>query len=389
MFGRTRKGKPVPPGQWYWPDQRTHPAIVDREVWEAAQKVGAEHRSSRDGAIHNPANWRSYPFRSRVRCKMCKRRMCGLTKVHAQNKTPTEYAYYVCQFNPRTPSHVAAAPDHPRTVQVREDVLLSGDVPRPSRPTRWRPAGNSAWPSSSRTPPPPGKPSTTGRPPPSAKRLKRLTARQDNLMRELDDSFDMADEAGEQYRRRIRADYATLHSERKDIETQLTELAADTTPAPAPDLVSLLPEVTADLAALPPGLQAELFDVFDIQIIWNAPMRQATFRATITDTTPSIVTALLTRAGDDPSHSTKVWPPENPATPAPQQTPAPHLCRDPFTSLYAENSARKRWLLRGADQLGAAGVMIRPGAWCRRRAGCPARRAPAPPRRNTPTPDRR
>ena len=93
----------------------------------------------------------------------------------------------------------------------------------------------------------------------------------------------------------------TLHGERKDIETQLTDLAADTTPAPAPDLVSLLPEVTADLAALPPGLQAELFDVFDIQIIWNAPMRQATFRATITDTTPAIVTALLARASDDPA----------------------------------------------------------------------------------------
>ena len=83
VFGRTRKGKPVPPGQWYWPDQRTHPAIVDREVWETAQKVGAEHRSSRDGAIHNPANWRSYPFRSRVRCKICKRRMCGMPKRHA------------------------------------------------------------------------------------------------------------------------------------------------------------------------------------------------------------------------------------------------------------------------------------------------------------------
>ena len=51
--------------------------------------------------------------------------MCGLTKVHAASKTPTEYAYYVCQYNPRTPSHVAAAPDHPRTVQVREDILLA------------------------------------------------------------------------------------------------------------------------------------------------------------------------------------------------------------------------------------------------------------------------
>ena len=141
-----------------------------------------------------------------------------------------------------------------------------------------------------------------------AKQLKRLTARQENLMRELDESFDMADEAGEAYRRRIRADYATLHGERKDIQTQLADLAADAAPAPAPDLVSLLPEVTADLADLPPGLQAELFEVFDIQIIWNAPMRQATFRATITDTTPAIVTALLARASDDPARQAAAHP---------------------------------------------------------------------------------
>ena len=111
------------------------------------------------------------------------------------------------------------------------------------------------------------------------------------------------------------------------IETQLTELAADEPPAPAPDLVSLLPEVTADLAALPPDLQAELLDVFDIQIIWNAPMRQATFRATITDTTPGIIAALFARASNDPGHSTKVWPPDPARTAATptraHTTPAP------------------------------------------------------------------
>ena len=269
--------------------------------------------------MHNPANWRSYPFRSRIRCKVCKRRMCGLTKVHAANKIPTEYAYYVCQFNPRTPSHVAAAPDHPRTVQVREDVLLaetfrglSAYALAPGREQRLaeliphtataRQAQHDRQAAA------------------LAKRLKRLTARQDNLMRELDESFDMADEAGEAYRRRIRADYAALHTERKDIETQLTELAADAIPAPAPDLVSLLPEVTADLAALPPALQAELLDAFDIQIIWNAPMRQATIRATITDTTPSIVTALLTRASDDPATQATATPATSTDTsPAPLQ----------------------------------------------------------------------
>ena len=56
-------------------------------------------------------------------------------------------------------------------------------------------------------------------------------------------------------------------------------------------------------------------------------MRQATFRATITDTTPSIVTALLARASNDPGHITKVWPPDGPAPSHPTRanaTPAPN-----------------------------------------------------------------
>ena len=45
----------------------------------------------------------------------------------------------------------------------------------------------------------------------------------------------MPDEAGERYRRRIRTDYTALHGERKPIETQLTELAADDHPGPRPE----------------------------------------------------------------------------------------------------------------------------------------------------------
>ena len=235
VFGRTRKGRPVPPGQWYWPDQRTHPAIIDRETWEAAQKVGAEHRSSRDGAIHNPASWRSLPV-------PVPHPLQNLQAAHVradqgargQNKTPTEYAYYVCQFNPRTPSHVAAAPDHPRTVQVREDVLLaetfrglSAYALAPGREQRL--AELIPHTATARQAQHDRQAATL------AKRLKRLTARQDNLMRELDESFDMADEAGEAYRRRIRADYTTLHAERKDIETQLDRPGRRHHPGPRPE----------------------------------------------------------------------------------------------------------------------------------------------------------
>ena len=49
-------------------------------------------------------------------------------------------------------------------------------------------------------------------------------------------------------------------------------------------------------------------------------MRQATIRATITDTTPSIVTALLTRASDDPATQAAATPATSTDTsPAPLQ----------------------------------------------------------------------
>jgi len=282
--------------------------------------------------------------------------MCGQPKAHPDRKTPTEHIYYVCQFNPNTPRHVAAAPGHPRTVQVREDFLksetfsgLSAYALGPGREQRLaqliphtasaRKQQHDRQAAALRT------------------RLNRITTQQDNLMRELNGSFDMPDEAGEQYRRRIRADYTRLHDERTGITTQLTGLDAGEPPAPAPDLVSLLPETTTDLTALPPGLQAELLDVFDIQIIWNAPMRQATFRATITDTTPGIITALFARASNDPGHSTKVWPPDPAQTAAvptrAHTTPAPvqgssHI---PISRKTLPRCARpRRWANRLPDR---------------------------------------
>ena len=47
-------GQPVPRRPVVLARPATHPAIVDRDTWEAAQNAGAEHRSSRDGDDPNP-----------------------------------------------------------------------------------------------------------------------------------------------------------------------------------------------------------------------------------------------------------------------------------------------------------------------------------------------
>ena len=52
VFGRHRNrgGKRVKadPAEWLWTPGPVHPAIIDRATWEAAQRIGAEHGTSRD-----------------------------------------------------------------------------------------------------------------------------------------------------------------------------------------------------------------------------------------------------------------------------------------------------------------------------------------------------
>ena len=82
VFGRRRRGRPVPAEQWHWSPVPAHPQIIDRATWDAAQAAGAAHGSTRDGDDPNPhpATRRTYLLRSRVRCKLCQRRMTGITR---------------------------------------------------------------------------------------------------------------------------------------------------------------------------------------------------------------------------------------------------------------------------------------------------------------------
>jgi hypothetical protein len=118
---RTRNGRrtPVPQEQWLWSPAPVHPAIVDRDTWDLAQTIAAGHGTSRDGDELNahPATARFYPYRSRVRCRDCQRRMTGTTYGNPAS------TYYRCPHNPASPKHAADHPDHPRTVQAAEHFL--------------------------------------------------------------------------------------------------------------------------------------------------------------------------------------------------------------------------------------------------------------------------
>ena len=122
VFGRKRtfngKKRPVPPAEWLWSPQPSHPALIDRDTWDAAQATGTARGNARDAEMPTTQPGRRYPLRSRIRCNACQRRMHGITK---RNRQGRPYTYYVCSHDPTNPRLAALYPDHGR-------VTLSGVV---------------------------------------------------------------------------------------------------------------------------------------------------------------------------------------------------------------------------------------------------------------------
>jgi site-specific DNA recombinase len=301
VFGRTRHGKPVPPDQWYWSPAPTHPVIVDRATWDKAQAIGAEHRTSWDEAVPHPTARRSYILRSRVRCKICQRRMVGRTKTHPGRGPKGTYTYYICTHDRDNPHHVAAAPDHPNTVTARQDLVLTalrGGLEvyalTPRRKDRLRellPAGAAEL-----------QARTSAQLAALDARIKQIKTSQDNLIHDLATlPTDPANSAAQAMRARIHTHFAELHHEYEAKKAERETLARQAPTVTDIDLIDLLPTLPGRVGELPEPIQAELFAALDIQILWNAPTRQATYIATITDTTPGAVNDLLTRSGDDPA----------------------------------------------------------------------------------------
>ena len=273
VFGRRRRGRPVPVDQWHWSPVPAHPAIIDRPTWDAAQAAGAEHGSTRDGDEPNshPATRRTYLLRSRVRCKLCQRRMCGITRTHRERGPHGDYTYYICQFDPDNPRHAATVPGHPRTVAARQDLLLQtlrdglgayALAPgRAGRLAELLPAG--AADAQARHDTQAGK---------LRLRIKQIDAAEHNLITELNNAASMPAKAADAYRARIRQQFVTLYRERETITAQLDALDKDAgRHGTDPALLDELPELATRLDELPERLQAELFAAFDLQILWNPP----------------------------------------------------------------------------------------------------------------------
>ena len=299
----------TPPEQWLWSPQLAHPAIITREVYDAAQEVAATKAGSRDGTglSGHAITRRTYVLRSRIRCRACRRRMSGITRTASTRTGPGQYTYYACHHDPGNPRQAAQAPDHPRTISIREDTLL--EVIRDFFATRVFGPDRAALLAAEL-------PATAAQD--TARREKQATALHKRLHR-----IDTAENAHAReiealahtgtshtagvtaLRTRIVARFDELEEERATIGTQLAALTKAAEPAGDPALLDALPTLT-DIHDAPARLLQQLFQAFDIQLLYSKDTHQVTGRATITTSTPQAVAAII--ADSDPDHPTHTSP---------------------------------------------------------------------------------
>jgi site-specific DNA recombinase len=282
-----RKTRAVPREHWTWAaDGNEHPALVPMELWEAAQKIGYKRGNTRDHTAP-PAGTHLYPLRSRITCKQCQRRMCGM------NAPGTSRTYYICPHNPNNPRHAAKNPDHVRAA-FRDHVIYSAVdnilTPLLSHDFAAILAGHT----------PATQADASARNEAKTGQLRRRIAQAgtaiNGLMTQLEQLGDDKSPATAAYRDRIRDQFSLRYDERTAAQAELDALTADQPPAEDPALLDELPYAPGLLDQAPDHIRAHVYAAFQVHALYRAQPHQATITATVTDHTPGVIQALL----DDP-----------------------------------------------------------------------------------------
>lgn len=124
------------------------------------------------------------------------------------------------------------------------------------------------------------------------RRIARNEAAQKGLMTELAELGDAASPASTAYRQRIREHFNQLYADTATLQAELDDLAHQAGTVTDADLIAQLPYAPALLIAAPDEIREALCAAFEVHCTYRADQGQMTIRATITDSTPGIVTAL-------------------------------------------------------------------------------------------------
>jgi DNA invertase Pin-like site-specific DNA recombinase len=294
VLGRRHRASPgkvvtMPPEKWIWSRQPTHPALVDKATWDEAQKIGGERGNVQDREQPRPRPGRRYRYRGRLWCKICKRRMRGVTRMNV--KRTITYTYYQCPHDPGHLAHAAAHPSHP-TVAIREETLTAAAA---SFFTQYVFGPDRAAMLAAQLPADAEHEAAQRQLQARRldKRLAQIELAQQALITELETPTDPGDPAALALRERVRARYRELHGERATLETQRDQLDTATSDVSDPALLDQLPILGDIITGAPAGLTEQLFEAFNVQAVYNKQKQQITIRVTITDATPQAITELL------------------------------------------------------------------------------------------------
>jgi len=302
VYGRTRntgksqragqrKVRAVPQSEWTWSAEPVHPALVTRDTWELAQQVGKEHNGIRDAEVPTRQRGRRYALRSRIHCAQCGRRMTGITRAGYHAPGEYTYTYYLCPWSPKNPRDTRRCPGHVRA-SVREDrittaisgfldkyflghdraAMLADHLPK----TAAEEAANREARAAELT-----------------RRIARNESAQKGLMTELAELGDANSPASTAYRQRIREHFNQLYDDTATLQAELGALAAQASTVTDADLIAQLPYAPALLIESPDEIREALCAAMEIHCTYRADQGQMTIRATITDSTPDIVAALV------------------------------------------------------------------------------------------------
>ncbi|MGB6571754.1 MAG: hypothetical protein WBF20_08790 [Trebonia sp.] len=124
------------------------------------------------------------------------------------------------------------------------------------------------------------------------KRIARNEASQKGLISELAQLGDDTSPAAA-YRKRIREHHTELDSQAAALHAHLEAITAQAASENDPTLISELPYAPGSLLQAPDHVREALYAALNLHCTFRGDKQQVTIRATITDTTPGIVAALI------------------------------------------------------------------------------------------------
>ncbi len=303
----------LPREYWTWAaPENAHQALVDMDTWEKAQTTGRERGNSMDpGTRHLGRNsGRLYPYRSKIHCNQCKRRMHGAQS--STRRSGEKITYYVCPTHMHNPEDKAKWPGHVHA-SVREDVLTAKlsefldqyafGYDRAARLAELIPASQAQQDDMD-----------DARTEALTRKLKQAETAMNGIAAEIGAMAGKANPVSCAIRDRLTGQFSQRYDEKTSLETELHAIE-EAAPLPASDLTLIeeLPYAPGLLAHAPDDLRERLAAAFGLQAVYRQDTRQATLILTITDTTPGIINAILTDPRID--HDTARTPP-SPAEPA-------------------------------------------------------------------------